>query len=415
VSAHRKLAGAVRHHVGAAAHRAGAATRSDVRKLGAGLQSLRAEVGPLPGELALLRGELASLSSRLAALERQRPPAQMFAVDVATSHPGTRVAARPLTRTPSVSVVIPCHNYARFLAAAVGTVTAQTGVEVDVLILDDGSTDETRELAQSLAAQDPRVRCIVHERNVGHIATFNEGVAAAQGDYVVLLSADDLLAPGSLARATALLDSHPSVAFAYGTVVPFQGESPPARVAREADMGWTIWTGHNWIKERCRLGANAARSPEVVMRTSVQRQIGGYRAELPHTADMEMWLRAAGAGDVGRVEGSDQAFHREHPDSLSHKLCITPTDDLRARHDAFVSVLGRSAEVAGAEHLYGQARYALAVTALNHARERYDALAADELAELEAFALEMFPGATDTVQWLAVELRRSAAEIGHAE
>ncbi len=407
--AHRKLAGIVRHRVGAAAHGAGAATRGDIRRLEAELQSLRAGIGSL-------RGELASLGGRIATLENQRSPAQRFAAGLPTSHSGTRVSARPLTRTPSVSVVIPCHNYARFLAAAVGSVTAQTCVQVDVLILDDCSTDGTRDVAQSLAAQDPRVRFIVHERNMGHIATFNEGLETATGDYVVLLSADDLLAPGSLARATALLDAHPSVAFAYGTVVPFGGERPPApREAPEADAAWTIWTGHDWIEERCRLGANAARSPEVVMRTSVQREIGGYRPELPHSADMEMWLRAASAGDVGRVEGADQAFHREHLDSLSHSLCIGPTDDLRARHDAFVSALGRSPGVSGAEQLYGQARYALAVTALTDALERYDSLASNELEELEAFVLEMFPGATDTVQWLTLELRRLATRIVRAE
>jgi glycosyltransferase involved in cell wall biosynthesis len=323
---------------------------------------------------------------------------------------GRRVRCVPLARRPTVSVVIPCHNYARFLAAAVGSVTAQTGVDVDVLIIDDCSTDGTRRLAESLAETDPRVRVAVHEHNVGHIATYNEGISSADGEYLVLLSADDLLSPGSLARAIALLEAHPAVAFAYGDVVMFERDSAPA--ARQAVDGWTIWEGHDWIQERCRAGGNAVCSPEVVMRISVQRQIGEYRAVLPHSADMEMWLRAATVGGVGRIEGADQAFYRVHSDSLSHALCVRPTDDLRARHDAFASVLATPSAVGEGEALYRHARRALAAAALWQASEGHATLAADDVDELEAFALEMFPGAKETPQWLELELRRSAAAPG---
>jgi hypothetical protein len=327
-------------------------------------------------------------------------------------HAGRRVPRVPLARRPTVSVVIPCHNYARFLAAAVGSVTAQTGVDVDLLIIDDCSTDGTRRLAEALAEADPRIRVVAHTRNVGHIATYNEGIAAAEGEYLVLLSADDLLTPGSLARAAALLDAHPSVGFAYGSVVIFEGESTPT--ARQTVDGWTIWEGRDWIEERCRAGGNVVSSPEVVMRTSVQRQIGEYRAELPHTGDMEMWLRAAAVADVGRVEGADQAFYRDHSASLSHALCATVADDLWARHDAFASALAAPSAVTGAEDLYQQARRGLAAAALWLASEGHPTrdLAPGEADELEVFALEMFPGAKETPLWLGLELRRSAAAVG---
>jgi glycosyltransferase involved in cell wall biosynthesis len=306
-------------------------------------------------------------------------------------------------------VVIPCYNYARFLAAAVGSVTSQNDVDVDVLIIDDCSTDGTRHLAGSLAEEDQRIRVVVHGRNMGHIATYNEGIAAAEGDYLVLLSADDLLTPGSLARSTALLDAHPSVGFVHGSAVIFEGESIPT--GRDADDGWTIWNGQDWIEERCVAGENGAFAPAVVMRTSIQHQIGEYHAQLPHSADMEMWLRAAAVGEVGRIEGADQAFYRLHPASLSRALCVRPTDDLRARHDAFAATLGTSSAVQGAERLYGQARSALAAHAIWQASEGYGFLASDEVEELEAFALEMFPGARDTEKWLQLELRRSAARF----
>ena len=97
----------------------------------------------------------------------------------------------------SVSVIIPCYNYASFLPACLESVLSQ-GVDVAVLIIDDCSTDDTPTVGAALAA-DPRVTFRRHEQNIRHIATYNEGLDWANGDFTVLLSADDLLTPGALA------------------------------------------------------------------------------------------------------------------------------------------------------------------------------------------------------------------------
>ena len=96
----------------------------------------------------------------------------------------------------TVSVIIPCYNYAHFLRECVESVVSQAGVEVHVLIIDDASADNTAEVAAELLAHHPGVEYRRHEKNCGHIATYNEGLAWASGDYTVLLSADDLLTPG---------------------------------------------------------------------------------------------------------------------------------------------------------------------------------------------------------------------------
>ena len=124
---------------------------------------------------------------------------------------------RPLATRPRVSVVVPCYRYGAYLPACVASATSQPGVEVDVLIVDDASPDDSADVARSLAAADPRVRVLVNEQNMRHIATYNEGLSLVDGEYVVLLSADDLLAPGSLARAVALMEANPSVGMTYGT------------------------------------------------------------------------------------------------------------------------------------------------------------------------------------------------------
>jgi Glycosyl transferase family 2 len=318
---------------------------------------------------------------------------------------GTSVTARPLAQRPSVSVVIPCRNYARFLPAAVGSVVSQHAVDVEVIVIDDCSTDDTADVAAALAASDARIDVRSHARNLGHIATFNEGLEAASGEYVVVLSADDLLAPGSLARATALLEAHPSVGFAYGGTATFAGSLLPP--LRGSGGRWTIWHGHDWIRARCRRGLNVIRSPEVVMRASVQRAIGAYRPDLPRSADFEMWMRAASVSDVGRVDGVDQAFYRLHPDSMSHTIHAGERFQLQARHDAFAT-LPDADLLPDAERLYDQARRGLAVTALRQACRSYHRSPIDEASALDlmAFALKIFPDAGRLGQWRSLQWRR---------
>src|SRR5262245_27952486 len=118
----------------------------------------------------------------------------------------------------SVSVVIPCYNYGHFLEDVVSSVLDdQPGVDVRALIIDDASPDDSADVARKIAARDPRVDLIVHPINKGHIATYNEGLLEwADGDYCVMISADDRLTPGALGRARDLFDAHPNVGFVYG-------------------------------------------------------------------------------------------------------------------------------------------------------------------------------------------------------
>src|ERR1700749_1026150 len=118
----------------------------------------------------------------------------------------------------SVSVVVPCYKYGHFLEEAVSSVLDdQEGVDVRALIIDDASPDDSAEVARKIAARNPRVDLIVHETNKGNIATFNEGLLEwADGDYCILMSADDRLTPGALRRARDLLDAHSGVGFVYG-------------------------------------------------------------------------------------------------------------------------------------------------------------------------------------------------------
>jgi Glycosyl transferase family 2 len=103
---------------------------------------------------------------------------------------------------PPASVIVINHNYGRFLAAAVDSALAQMSGGAEVVVVDDGSTDESREV---LAGYGPEVRAL-HQENLGPVAAYNAGFAAARGRCMCFLDADDVLAPEALGQAAALLD-----------------------------------------------------------------------------------------------------------------------------------------------------------------------------------------------------------------
>jgi glycosyltransferase involved in cell wall biosynthesis len=270
-------------------------------------------------------------------------------------------------------------------------------VAVEVIIVDDKSTDGSLEIARTIAKNDDRVRVIAHDRNVGHIATYNDGLDAATGEFVLLLSADDLLTPGALARAAALLLAEESVGFVYGNVLNFQSQLPPCRTA---GTDWIIWPGVDWLRTRCRSGYNIAASPEVVMRTSVLRKIGGYRPDLPHAGDFEMWLRAAAVSDVGFLVGVDQAYYRQHRNNMHRRAFDSGSAhgqliDLKQRWLSFEAVfLGIGSQLSEAERLFTIARRTMASQALRYSSYAYArGFREFPFAEFESFAAAVWPEA----------------------
>jgi len=193
---------------------------------------------------------------------------------------------------------VPCYNYGRYLRECVESVLNQDGAEVRVLIIDDCSPDNTMQVAHELVAQDNRIEYRRHSCNQGHIATYNEGIDWAQGDYLVLLSADDVLAYGALQRAAALLDAHPEVGLCFGQTLSFMDTEPlPPWPTIGVESEPTIQTRLEFIERACT--GDIPIPVSVMVRTSVQKVVGGWRRELPHAGDPEMWLRFAAHGPRG--------------------------------------------------------------------------------------------------------------------
>lgn len=243
-----------------------------------------------------------------------------------------------------VSVIVPCHNYGRYLARCVESVLSQEGPAVELLIIDDASVDETPMVVSRLAA-DPRVTVRTHSVNHGHIRTYNEGFAWATGDYTLLLSADDALAPGALGRAVCVLDADQKIGFVYGRMIYFGDDSEiEAGVPDATSGGLRVFEGLEWFRERCRGGDNVIQSPELLVRTRLQHELGGYSERLPHSADLEMVMRFAVRAPVARLDAV-QAYARIHGHNMHFQLFSSRLAHLEHRRAAFDDVFRKDRDL----------------------------------------------------------------------
>jgi glycosyltransferase involved in cell wall biosynthesis len=312
---------------------------------------------------------------------------------------------RESSSVKTVDVIVPCYNYGRYLEGCVRSVLSQE-VDVRVIIIDDASSDNTAAIGEQIARADSRVEFRRHEENQGHIQTYNEGLGLVEAEFVVLLSADDLLTPGALRRAIELMEKRPGVGFVYGYPIPVYGELLPT--PRSGKGRWKVWDGRDWIERVCAGGRNFINCPEVVMRARVQRKIGYYRRTLPHSGDMEMWLRAASISDVGRLNGVDQAFYRIHKLSMQRTIHEGLLFDLKARRDAFEAALSEeTSHVPNCRDLLEMSRRALAMIAVRHVRQARDqgciGGGGSEFEEICRFAKEIYPDVVGTRQWKRLE------------
>jgi glycosyltransferase involved in cell wall biosynthesis len=232
-----------------------------------------------------------------------------------------------------IDIVVPCYNYGRFLEACVRSVLMQSIRDVRILIIDDASSDNSALVAQRLAAEDPRVTVSIHAENRGHIETYNEGIDWADSDYFLLLSADDLLVPGAFQRATTIMDGNPQVVLTHGLCINWQDNSPLPEI--DADPRYS-WHREDLVRDMCVAGHNLVVTPTAIGRTVVQKAIGGYRASLPHSADMQMWLHFGARGSVAKIEAV-QAIYRKHSSNMSDAYYSEEWGDYWHRKAAFDS------------------------------------------------------------------------------
>jgi glycosyltransferase involved in cell wall biosynthesis len=208
---------------------------------------------------------------------------------------------------PRVSVLIPTFNRARYLPEAVSSVLNQTYRDLEVVIVDDGSTDNTAEVVRAFG--DPRVRYLCQE-NRGTSAALNTAWRAARGEHIARLDSDDAWLPNFLAALVPALeaDAELGVIYARAQAMDAQGK-PLAQI-----MGAAPRFPGKMLKSL--LYADCVCPIAVVLRAACLARVGGYDESLPGTEDWDVWLRMA---EHFRFEYRDKilARYRFHPQNIT--------------------------------------------------------------------------------------------------
>ncbi len=116
---------------------------------------------------------------------------------------------------PRVSVVMPCFNHAAYVGTSIGSILEQTMPDLELIVVDDASTDGSADILRARAARDPRIRLILHPRNLGASRSRNDGIQCARGEYIGFCDADDIWRPEKLRLQVSLLDGDPACGLTY--------------------------------------------------------------------------------------------------------------------------------------------------------------------------------------------------------
>ena len=264
---------------------------------------------------------------------------------------------------PLVSIVVLCHNYARFLPEAIESALAQDYPNLEVVVIDDGSTDDSLEVA---TRHEPRVK-VLTQQNQGLAATCNRGAREAAGETFVFLSADDRLEPTYVSELSAALERTPEASFAFCSARLFGAESgiAPARPF----SAFSLIRGRNYI------------NGSALTRRSAYLDAGGYPEDLPEGAfdDWDFWLTMVERGYRGTYVPKPLLLWRRHEggskNPASRGETATETVRIRARH---ASLLARAhgvpylidRAVGLADRLFGISRSARLLAACERASWR---------------------------------------------
>jgi glycosyltransferase involved in cell wall biosynthesis len=263
-------------------------------------------------------------------------------------------------RAGLVSVVIPCYNQAHFLSEAIESVLSQSYPRFEIVVVDDGSTDNTSEVASSYPPEKVR---LVRQENKGLSAARNAGLAESKGEYVVFLDADDRLLPEALEVGVRELEAHPQCAFVSGHIRRIAADGSPLRTPPQA-LNKAHIEGDHYARL---LRYNYIWTPGSVMyRRTVFDSVGGFDPSVNGAADYDLYLRIARDYPV-RHHGEVVLDYRRHGTNMTGNPALM----LKAT----VAVLRRQRK-----RVRGHERYEKASeTGLRGGREYYGVPLADEV------------------------------------
>lgn len=222
---------------------------------------------------------------------------------------------------PLVSFLVPCFNYARYLPECIQSIQKQTFRDFEILILDDASTDETPQLANTLTKADSRISYHRHDKNIGHLQNYNFGLEQAQGELIWLISADDALAsPDVLAGFVEAFERYPRLGYAFCRVQCMDADSQPYDKFIPNPQGGvslptqpTLFKGHDLYRQLIK--ANFVPAPSTIARKACYNQYGLFHPNLTHSGDWYNWLVFCLDWDVW-FDPTAMVYYRKHQQNM---------------------------------------------------------------------------------------------------
>lgn len=216
---------------------------------------------------------------------------------------------------PLVSIIIPAYNAQDYIRATLESVAAQTYPYFEAIIVDDASTDSTGEIALSFA-NDSRFRVIRREVNGGVAAAQNDGVLAAQGEWIGLLGADDLWMPDKLAKQVEIIRAHSDAALIMGNGIEFNETGDIGPFYRERHK---FPEGDVYLRV---LGRNCFWASSVMVKKQDVLDAGLFRADLRAASDHDMWIKILRNGGMVRGVWDPIVRYRIHRASISRNRSV---------------------------------------------------------------------------------------------
>lgn len=220
-----------------------------------------------------------------------------------------------------VTVVIPCYNQAHFLGEAIESVLNQSYPDFEIVVVDDGSTDSTSQMASGYARADVR---LIRQENQGLSAARNRGLDEARGEYVVFLDADDRLQPEALKEGVSALEAHSGCAFVFGHYTYIWADGSYLGSPAPPHMGSDCYS-------MLLRGGNLATPAVAMFRRAVFESVGSFDTSMDAVADYDLYLRIASRFPAYQ-HGEPVAEYRRHGTNMSRDSELMLSSVLAALH-----------------------------------------------------------------------------------
>ncbi len=229
--------------------------------------------------------------------------------------------------SPVISVIMPAFNAESTLPEAIESVLSQTFSSFELLVIDDGSSDGTCNMARCYAQSDDRVRVLVNEVNVGISKSRNLALKAARGEFIACLDSDDVAEPSRLALQVAFLTEHPEVVLVGSDLVIINEQSQI--------VGFRTYPHNDASLRRALPRRNPFAQPASMFRAAVVQQLGGYREDLAVCEDYDLFFRMAEKGEVANLDQPLTRYRVSTTQSKTTRLRETVRHTLQVQALAF--------------------------------------------------------------------------------